>query len=98
MGPKIRLLTSSSSSQSFTSKAFKIVKGAASVTSLKDGIPSDMTAGDICVLVSPSNRNDYQIAADIVSETAAKAVVLINGLAKASAWVAPDEACQENAP
>ena len=83
LGPKVRLLLSSSCTQSFLTRAAQKIKGATSVASLRGGIPSDsITPGDICILLSPSNQNDYQLASKIVSEGVAKALVIVNGLAK----------------
>jgi hypothetical protein len=81
MGPKTFLLTSTTSSSNFVDKAKKTVKGA-TIHSLRDGIPKEIKQGDVCVLVSPSVRQDYLIAQQIASNGVA--LVLVNGLAKAS--------------
>ena len=46
----------------------------------------DIGEGDVCVLVSPSVRQDYQAAQKIASDGVAGAVVIVNGLAKVSVW------------
>jgi hypothetical protein len=53
---------------------------------LKNGIPEDIGEGDVCVIVSPSVRQDYLAAQKIASDGVAGAVVLVNGLAKVSSW------------
>lgn len=83
-GPKVRFLTSTTASATFQSKATTKVTGATSVSSLRDGIPKDIEAGDLCILVSPSVRQDYLAATKIASDGIAQAVVIVNGLAKVS--------------
>jgi ribosomal protein L14 len=60
------------------SKAAKTVK--TSIASLKDGIPEGVEAGDVCVVVSPSSRQDYMAARKIAIDGGA--VVIVNALAK----------------
>jgi Domain of unknown function (DUF1995) len=76
LGPKIWILTSSMASANFVSKAKKI--GGVS-HSFRDGIPKT-DISDICLLVSPSSRTDYDAAQKLTSTC--KAVVIVNGLAK----------------
>jgi len=80
VGPKTWLLTSSAASKSFFSAALSKVKSS-EVHSLKDGLP-DIGEGDVCVLVTPSSRNDYDAAKKIASDGNAAAVVIVNGFAK----------------
>uniref|UniRef100_A0A7S2A6T0 DUF1995 domain-containing protein n=1 Tax=Ditylum brightwellii TaxID=49249 RepID=A0A7S2A6T0_9STRA len=82
VGPKTWLLTSSTASKSFFSAASSSFKGGnAAVHSLKDGLPN-VDQGDICVLVTPSSRSDYEAAKKIASAGVAAAVVIVNGFAK----------------
>lgn len=80
IGPKTWLLISSAASNAFFSAAKKAA-GSATVHSLKDGLPS-VGKGDVCVLVTPSSRSDYEAAKTIASPDGADAVVLLNGFAK----------------
>jgi hypothetical protein len=80
MGPKTWLLASSAASTSFLKSAKKSV-GSAQLFSLRDGLPEVVT-GDVCILLSPSSRSDYQAAQSIASAGIAKAVVVLNGFAK----------------
>lgn len=80
MGPKVWLLASSAASSSFLKTAKKSV-GSAQLFSLRDGLPQ-VTTGDVCILLSPSSRNDYESAQRIASDGIAKAVVIVNGFAK----------------
>ena len=82
MGPKVNFLTSGTAPASFLAKAQKIVKGASSVSSLRDGVPDELEPESVYVLVSPSVRQDYLAAQQIASSGIAKAVVMVNGLAK----------------
>ncbi len=80
-GPSVYVLTSSASSNSFNSAASKKIKGA-KVSSLKKGVPDDMTPKDICIMITPSTRNDYQTALNIANSNNAEAVVIVNAFAK----------------
>ena len=80
MGPKIWLLASSAASSSFLNTAKKSA-GSAQLFSLRDGLPQ-VTIGDVCILLSPSSRNDYETSQKIASDGIAKAVVIVNGFAK----------------
>ena len=83
MGPKVRILLSSSATASFVQKSTSIFKGK-TISSLRDGIPQDLIPDDVCILVSPSSRQDYQAAEKIASSGQVKAVVIVNGFAKVS--------------
>jgi len=76
-GPKTWLLMSSAASNSFLNKAKSTAGG--TVYSLRDGLPP-VEANNVCVLLSPSGRNDYQAAQSLAS--AGTPVVIINGFAK----------------
>jgi hypothetical protein len=80
MGPKTWLLASSAAPSSFMRNAKKSA-GSAELFSLRDGLP-EVAAGDVCILLSPSSRSDYDVAQKIASEGVAKAVVVVNGFAK----------------
>uniref|UniRef100_A0A7S3V4D8 DUF1995 domain-containing protein n=1 Tax=Chaetoceros debilis TaxID=122233 RepID=A0A7S3V4D8_9STRA len=80
MGPKVSVAVSSSASNSFLTNMKKKVSGA-SVFSLKDGIP-ELSVEDVCVVVTPSSRNDYQAAKVLVESGSVKAVVVVNAFAK----------------
>ncbi|KAL3913543.1 MAG: hypothetical protein SGILL_006443 [Bacillariaceae sp.] len=88
MGPKIWLLTSSASTNAFVAKAQGAAKGtAATVDTLRNGIPQGLAKGDICILISPTGRPDYNLAQTIITNnsdttTQKNAVVIVNGLAK----------------
>ncbi|CAB9499315.1 expressed unknown protein [Seminavis robusta] len=81
LGPKVWLLTSGGAANAFQSKAEKAVKGSATVASLRNGIPEGISKGDVCIFISPNGRGDYNVAKTL-AETTAKAVVVVNGLAK----------------
>lgn len=76
-GPKTWLLMSSAASNSFLKKAQSTVGDG--VYSLRDGLPP-VEANNVCVLLSPSSRNDYQAAQSLAS--AGTPVVIVNGFAK----------------
>jgi hypothetical protein len=78
LGPKVWFLTSTTASSNFISKAAKVVK--TSIASLRDGTPEGIGAGDVCVVVSPSSRQDYMAARKIAADGGA--VVIVNALAK----------------
>ena len=80
-GPSVYVLTSSAASNSFTSSASKKIKGA-KVSSLKNGIPDDLSSKDICIMLTPSTRNDYQTALNLARSNDAQAVVIVNAFAK----------------
>lgn len=83
LGPKTWLLVSSASTNSFVTKAQAATKSAgATVESLRNGIPDGIAKGDVCILISPTNRQDYKIAQSLAETNAAKAIVIVNGLAK----------------
>ena len=84
MGPKTRLLMNASTTGNLMAKAKKVAKSATSIHTLRDGIPDEIQKGDVCVLVSPSSRQDYQAAQQIASSGVAKAIVIVNCVAKAS--------------
>lgn len=75
------VLTSSAASNSFTSDATKKIKGA-KVLSLKNGVPDEITSKDICIMLTPSTRNDYQTAFNLAKSGEAAAVVIFNAFAK----------------
>jgi hypothetical protein len=77
---KVRILTSSSAAGTFIQKAKSKFKG--NIDSLRDGIPTSLTSEEVCILISPSSRQDYQAAQQIASDGLAKAVVIVNGFAK----------------
>lgn len=82
LGPKVDLLTSSSATNAFITKARAAAKSCgANVYTLRDGVPS-MTKGGIFVLVGPSGGSDYSLANRIAQDDATKAIILVNGLAK----------------
>lgn len=82
-GPKVWCLTSTAVSTQFMSKAKKALGAAGcSVTSMRDGLPAGVGPDDICIVVSPSSRQDYVIARDIASNGSVAGVVLVNGFAK----------------
>ena len=60
-------------------KATKIIKGAQAVKSLRDLNEEEFGAGDICIVMAPSVRQDYLAAQSIA---ASNSVVVVNGLAK----------------
>ena len=82
--PNVYLLLSAASSSRVINKAQAVIKGAAYVGSLKDGIPDSFKAGDVVVILSPCIQPDYQMAAKLANDGVASGVVLINGLAKVS--------------
>ena len=85
---KVWLVTSSSASASFHSKAEKAIKGSQILPhSLRSGLPQ-ANPEDIVVLVTPSARTDYQ-AAEILSKVSTKGVVVINGFAKEPKSISP---------
>lgn len=75
IGPRTWLLTSSTSTQNLNAQAAKVGK----VWSLKQGLPST-TKSDVCILVAPSVRADYQYAKQLAQT--GTAVVIVNALAK----------------
>jgi hypothetical protein len=79
MGPKVWFLTSTTSSPKFIAKATKAIKGAQGVQSLRDGVPEGIAEGDVCIVMSPSVRQDYLLARSIATTNP---VVVVNGLAK----------------
>ena len=76
MGPKVQVLTSTTASASFLSKASKKIKG---VASLRDGMPDNLGPKDIVVVMTPSVQQDYALARNLAFENP---VVIVNGLAK----------------
>jgi len=78
LGPNICLLVGSSSSAGFISKAKSILKGK-TIYALAEGMP-DLNQDDVCILVSPSSRNDYAIANKLASQ--GTTTVIVNGFAK----------------
>lgn len=78
VGPKAWLLMSSTASNSLFKKA-KSSAGGTTVYSLRDGLPP-VDTNNVCVLLSPSSRNDYQAAQTLAS--AGTPVVIVNGFAK----------------
>lgn len=79
-GTRPWLLVSASSSNAFSDAASRAAAGAATLRSLREGVPSSVGPNDVCVLVTPSGRTDYEAAR--VLATRARAVVLVNGFAK----------------
>jgi hypothetical protein len=49
------------------------------VLSLRDGVPDGISEGDVCIIMSPTARQDYVAAQSIASSNP---VVVVNGLAK----------------
>ena len=83
LGPKTWLLTSSASTNNFVAKAQSALKSTgANVVTLRNGIPDGISKGDVCILISPTGRQDYNMAQSLAESNAAKAVVIVNGLAK----------------
>lgn len=80
-GPNACVLTSSAASKSFYSKVLSKIKGA-KVYSLREGIPSVLGKKDVCVMISPSSRNDFNIAQDLAVSGQVSAVVIVNAFAK----------------
>ena len=78
MGPAVRLLTSSAASATFQRKAATALNDQY-VHCLKQGLPA-VKSRDVCVLVTPCNSADYDMAQRLVSN--GNAVVLVNALAK----------------
>jgi hypothetical protein len=56
----------------------------AEVESLRSGMPDGISKGDVCILVAPNGRTDYKVAQSLAESKTAKAVVIVNGLAKVS--------------
>lgn len=80
-GPKIWLLTSSAATNAFASKVKTAAKGtAATVDTLRKGVPQGLGKGDICILISPTGLPDYSLAQTIAKD--GNAAVIVNGLAK----------------
>lgn len=83
LGPKTWLLTSSTASNGLNSKAEAVAKkSGATAGTLRNGIPDGLAQGDICILLAPTGRQDYKMAQALAESKTAKAVVIINGLAK----------------
>lgn len=82
--PNVYLLLSAAASSRVIKKAQNIIKGAAFIGSLKDGVPDTLKEGDVVVVVSPCVAQDYQMASQIAKDGVSSSVVLINGLAKVS--------------
>ena len=80
-GPKVRIMTSTGASSTFVSSAIKKMKGT-TISSLKDWDNEDLTKGEICIVPSPSSREDYRAAQQLAFSGDVGAVVLINGFAK----------------
>ncbi len=84
-GPKINVLMSSAASNSYCTKAKKKIKGGnnVQVLSLKAGIKEEMLSEkDICVMITPSTRADFQLAEKLASSGQVTAVVIVNAFAK----------------
>jgi len=79
VGPKVYVVTSSTASGSFAASAAK--KAAASVISLKDGLP-DFDATDIVIFLTPSTNADYRTAESTATSGTVGGVIIINGYAK----------------
>jgi len=80
-GPLVWLLTSTAATNSLQTKADKVAKAAGgNHHSLKRGLPAGVKSRDVCVLVTPSNGQDYEWAKRIANN--GNSVVLINGFAK----------------
>jgi hypothetical protein len=75
-GPKVWFLTSTSASASFVSGS---KQAGGTMHSLRNGLPK-VSPSDVCLLVSPSSRNDYEAAQKLASMC--KAAVVVNGCAK----------------
>ena len=76
-------MTSSASTNNFLTKAKSALKSTgANVDTLRNGIPDGISKGDVCILISPTGRQDYKMAQSLAESNAAKAVVIVNGLAK----------------
>lgn len=82
LGPKTWLLVGSAASNSLLRKSENTAKKCRSIVhSLKDGLP-EVEKGDVCVLITPSTKRDYDDASRIASDGIAAAVILQNGFAK----------------
>lgn len=82
LGPKTWLLVSSSSSNAFLRDATSKAKNCgARIHSLRDGLPP-VDAGDVCLLVTPSVKSDYDAAQTIATSGEVGAVIVQNGFAK----------------
>jgi hypothetical protein len=79
VGPQIWLLTSSAATNAFVSKVRTAAKGTV-VDTLRSGIPPGLGKGDVCILIAPTGRPDYNLAQTIAEGN--NAVVIVNGLAK----------------
>jgi Domain of unknown function (DUF1995) len=85
MGPKVWLLTSGGVSNAFLAKAEVALKGSsATIVSLRQGTPDELSKGDVCIFITPNGRGDYKAAKDLAESKAPKAVVIVNGSAKVS--------------
>ena len=77
---------STAASSNFRAKADQLAKSTSGLTvlSMRDGIP-DIVGGEeevVCILVSPSSRQDYMMARQLASSGQVNGVVLINGVTK----------------
>lgn len=83
LGPKMWLLTSSTSTNAFVSKAEAAAMGSgATIDTLRNGIPDGLTKSDICVVLAPTGDSDYRMVEFLAESNRVKAVVIINCLAK----------------
>jgi len=81
-GPKINVFMSSAASNSYVTKAKTKIKGG-QVLPLKGGVDEEvLSEKDICVMVTPSTRSDYQIAEKLASSGQVFAVIIVNAFAK----------------
>lgn len=76
LGPKVWFITSAASSASFINGA---KKSGGTPHSLRNGLPT-VAPSDVCILVSPSSRSDYEAAQRLAK--LCKAAVVVNGFAK----------------
>ena len=90
-GPKINVFMSSAASNSYFTKAKTKIKGGSNVQVLslkgkgrgKGGIDEELSNDkDICVMVTPSTRGDFEIAENLASSGKVSAVVIVNAFAK----------------
>lgn len=82
LGPKTWLLASGATN-AFLSKAESALKGTgATVAPLRSGLPDGIAKGDVCIFLTPNGQQDYNLAQSLAGSNLAKAVVIVNGLAK----------------
>lgn len=79
-GPKIWLVTSQTSTNTFLQKIkTKLRSTNALIHSLKEGLPA-LKSRDICVFITPSISQDYSCAKEIAMN--GNSIIIVNGYAK----------------